>query len=123
MGAEDVEIATRFLLAAEASLKTGDREPVYPLLALDVEWVTPMRTLHGLDEVRKELIWGFPPENLDVELELGEMEDLGESRVGCDLREVYRWKQTGEFAHERRRRVEVTIHDGKISRYEMRVVG
>jgi hypothetical protein len=123
MGADDVEIATRFLRAAGASLKTGDREPVYPLLAQDVEWVTPMRTLHGLDEVRKELIWGFPPENLDAELELGEMEDLGESRVGCDLREVYRWKQTGEFAHERRRRVEVTIHDGKISRYEMRVVG
>ena len=123
MGAEDVEIATRFLLAAGASLKTGDREPVYPLLAQDVEWVTPMRTLHGLDEVREELIWGFPPENLDAELELGEAEDLGESRVGCDLREVYRWKQTGEFAHDRRRRVEVTIRDGRISRYEMRVVG
>jgi len=36
---------------------------------------------------------------------------------------LHRWKQTGEFAHERRRRVEVTIRDGKTSRYEMRVVG
>jgi hypothetical protein len=123
MGAEDVEIATRFLRAAGASLKTGDREPVYPLLAQDVEWVTPMRTLRGVDEVRNELIWGFPPEKLDADVELGELEDLGEGRVGCDVREVYRWKQTGEFAHERRRRVEVTIHDGTISRYEMRVVG
>lgn len=64
-----------------------------------------MRTLRGVDEVRKELIWGFPPENLDAEVKLGELEDLGEGRVGCDVREVYRWKQTGEFAHERRRRV------------------
>jgi hypothetical protein len=48
--------------------------------------------------VRKELIWGFPPENLDAEVKLGELEDLGEGRVGCDVREVYRWKQTGEFA-------------------------
>jgi hypothetical protein len=122
MGAEDVEVATRFLRAAGASLKTGDREPVYPLLAQEVEWVTPMRTLHGVDEVRSELIWGFMPETLDVELELGELEDLGEGRVRCDVREEYRWKPTGEFAHERRRRVEVTVQDGKISRYEMRVV-
>jgi hypothetical protein len=123
MAAEHVEIAARCLRAAGASLKTGDREPVYALLAQDVEWVVPMRTLHGIDEVREELIWGFPPENLDAEVELGEMEDLGEGRVGCNVREVYRWKQTGEFAHERRRRVEVMIRNGKISRWEMRVVG
>lgn len=123
MSAEDVEVATRFLRAGVASLKTGDRESVYPLLAPEVEWVTPMRTLHGVDEVRKDLIWGFPPEDLDVEVELGELHDLGEGRVRCDVREEYRWKQTGEFAHERRRRVEVTIQNGRISRYEMRVVG
>ena len=52
-----------------------------------------------------------------------ELEDLGEGRVKCAVREEFRWKQTGEFAHERRRRIEVTIQDGKISRYEMRVVG
>jgi ketosteroid isomerase-like protein len=123
MGAEEVQIATRCLSAAGASLKTGDREPVYALLAQDVEWVVPMRTLRGIDEVRKELIWGLPPENLDVEVELGELEDLGDGRVGCEVREVYRWKQTGEFAHERLRRIEVTIRNGKISRWEMRVVG
>jgi ketosteroid isomerase-like protein len=123
MAAEHVEIATRCLRAAGASLKTGDREQVYELLAQDVEWVVPMRTLHGIDEVREELIWGLPPENLDAEVELGEVEDLGEGCVGCNVREVYRWKQTGEFAHERRRRVEVMIRNGKISRWEMRVVG
>jgi hypothetical protein len=38
-------------------------------------------------------------------------------------REVHRWKQTGEFAHERLRRIKVTIHKDKISRWEMGVVG
>jgi ketosteroid isomerase-like protein len=123
MGAEEVEIATRCLRAAGASLTTGDREPVYALLAQDVEWVVPQRTLHGIDEVRNELIWGFPPENLDAMVELDEMEDLGEGRVGCNVRQVYRWKQTGEFAHERLRRIEVTVRNGKVSRWEMRVVG
>jgi ketosteroid isomerase-like protein len=123
MGAAEVELATRCLRAAGASLKTGDREPVYALLTEDVEWVVPMRTLHGIDEVRKELIWGLPPENLDAEVELAELRDLGEGRVLCDVHELYRWKQTGEFAHERLRRIELTIRDGKISRWEMRVVG
>jgi len=123
MGAAEVELATRCLRAAGASLETGDREPVYALLAEDVEWVVPMRTLQGIDEVRKELIWGLPPENLDAEVELGELDDLGEGRVVCNVREVYRWKQTGEFAHARLRRIELTIRDGKISRWEMRVVG
>ena len=54
MGAAEVELATRCLRAAGASLETGDREPVYALLAEDVEWVVPMRTLQGIDEVRKE---------------------------------------------------------------------
>jgi ketosteroid isomerase-like protein len=123
MGTAEVDLATRCLRAAGASLETGDREPVYALLAEDVEWVVPMRTLHGIDEVRKELIWGLPPEDLKVEIELGELEDLGEGRVVCNVREVYRWKQTGEFAHERFRRIELAIRNGKISRWEMHVVG
>ena len=123
MGAEEVEIATRCLQAAGASLETGERDPVYAFLADDVEWVVPARPLHGIDEVRNELIWGLPPENLDAEVKLGDVEDLGEGRVRCDVREVYRWKQTGELAHERLRRIEVTIRNGKVSRWEMRVVG
>jgi hypothetical protein len=61
MAAEDVEIATTFLLAVAAAVRTGDREPVYPLLDPDVEWVVPERTLHGIDDLREHLIWGFPP--------------------------------------------------------------
>ena len=123
MGAEEVEVATRFLSAVTAALKSGDRDPAYLLVTQDVEWVTPERTFHGLDEVREHLIWGFPPEHLDVELEVGEVVDLGEGQVRSELLQVYRWKRTGEFAHERRRRIALTIRDGKISRYEMRIVG
>jgi hypothetical protein len=32
-------------------------------------------------------------------------------------------KETGDFAYERDRHVQLTIRDGKISRYEMTIVG
>ena len=80
MGEQDVELATRFLSAANAALQSGDREPAFALVTQDVEWVTPERTFHGIDEVREHLIWGFPPEHLDVELEVGEVIDLGDGR-------------------------------------------
>jgi hypothetical protein len=89
MAAEDVEIATTFLLAVAAAVRTGDREPVYPLLDPDVEWVVPERTLHGIDDLREHLIWGFPPESLDLELEPGEIVDLGDGRVRSDVRQIY----------------------------------
>src|SRR6266566_6801496 len=101
MGAEDVEVAGRFLAALEAAAESGDREAVYPLLAPDVEWVTPKRTLRGIDEIGKELIWGSPPENLDLEFEAGDWVDLGDRRVACDVHEVYRWKETGELLRTR----------------------
>lgn len=123
MGVQDVAVATRFLSALSAAVKSGDREPVIPLVVQDVEWVTPERTFHGIDDVQEHLIWGFPPEHLDVELEVGEVVDLGEGQVRSEIRQIYRWKQTGEFAHERERRIDVTIRNGKISRYEMRIVG
>jgi hypothetical protein len=123
MAAQDVEIATRFLNAVGAALKTGDREPVFPLVTQDVEWVTPERTFHGIDDAREHLIWGFPPDHLEVELQVGEVVDLGEGRVRSEIVQVYRWKQTGEFAHERHRRIDLTITGGRISRYEMRIVG
>ena len=59
MRAEDVEIAGAFLAALEEAAESGSREAVYPLLAPDVEWVTPKRTLRGIDEIREELTWGF----------------------------------------------------------------
>ena len=123
MGADDLEIARQFRIALEAAAKSGDREAVYPFLAADVEWVTPKRTLHGIDDVREELIWGSPPENLDLEFEEGDWLELGDGRVVSDVREIYRVKGTGDFAYERNRQIELTIRDGKISRYEMRIVG
>ena len=123
MPAEDMEVAGQFLAALEAAAQSGDREAVYPLLAPDVEWVTPKRILRGIDEIREELTWGSPPHKLDLEFEAGDWRDLGDGRVACDVHQVYRWKETGEVSYERDRRIEVTIRDGKISRYEMRIVG
>ena len=121
MGAEELEIARQFWTALVAAAKTGDREAVYPLLATEVEWVTPKRTLQGVDAVRTELIWGSPPENLDLEFEESEWDDLGDGRVASDVHEVYRMKGSGDFAYDRHRRIELVIRDGKISRYEMRI--
>jgi hypothetical protein len=123
MSADVSEIATEFLTALEAAAMTGERDPVYPLLAADVEWVTPQRSLVGLDAIKNELTWGNPPDKLDLEFERGELVDLGEGRVAADVRQVYTLKATGEFAYTRIRRVELTVRDGKVSRYEMRSVG
>ena len=123
MSTDIAEIATRFLTALETAAKTGEREPVYPLLAADAEWVTPQRSLFGVDAIRDELTWGNPPEKLDLEFERGDLIDLGEGRVASEVRQVYTLKTTGEFAYTRLRRVELTVRDGKVSRYEMRSVG
>lgn len=117
------EIATEFLTALEAAAKTGERDPVYPFLAADVEWVTPQRELVGLDAIRHELTWATPSDKLDLEFERGDWVDLGEGRVASDVRQVYTLKATGEFAYTRRRRIELTVRNGKVSRYEMRSVG
>ncbi len=123
MPTEDVDVAGQFLAALSAAAESGDREAVYPLLAADIEWVTPKRTLCGIDEIREELTWGSPPEKLDLEFEAGDWVDLGDRRLACDVHQVYRWKQTGEISYERERRIELTIRDEKIARYEMRIVG
>ena len=119
----EVDVAGQFLAALSAAAESGDREAVYPFLAADVEWVTPKRTLRGIDEIREELTWGSPPEKLDLEFEAGDWVDLGDSRLACDVHQVYRWKETGEVSYERERRIELTIRDDKIARYEMRIVG
>ena len=123
MSSDASEIATDFLTALEAAAKTGERDPVYPFLAPDVEWVTPQRALVGVDAIRRELTWGNPPDKLDLEFERGDLVHLGEGRVACDVRQVYTLKSTGELAYTRMRRVELTVRDGKVSRYEMRSVG
>ena len=123
MPTENVNVAGQFLAALAAAAESGDREAVYPLLAADIEWVTPKRTLKGIDEIREELTWGSPPEKLALEFEAGDWVDLGDRRIACDVHQVYRWKETGEVSYERERRIELTIRDDKIARYEMRIVG
>ena len=54
---------------------------------------------------------------------MGEWADLGDGRAAVDVVEVYRVKGSGDFAYRRGRRIEVTIDDGKVKRYEMAVVG
>jgi hypothetical protein len=123
MGAEDLEVAKRFLDALAEAARTGHWDGVYPLLAADVDWVTPQRALVGIDEVRAQLTWASPPERLDVEFEERELTDLRGGRIVSDVHQVYRMKGTGVFAYARERRIELRVRDGKISGYEMRVVG
>ena len=61
--------------------------------------------------------------SFDFEFGEGEWVDRGDGRVECEVHQVYRVKESGDFAYERQRRVELTIEGGKVSRYEMRVVG
>ncbi len=117
--AEEKAVAEQFRAALEAAVRTGDREPVYALLAHDVEWVIPQRTLHGIDEMRQEWTWGSSPEYFDYEFEEGDWTDLGDGRFVCVVRQVYRVKETGDFAYEQKRRVQLTIRDGAIGRFEL----
>jgi ketosteroid isomerase-like protein len=123
VSADDLTLAGQFLSVLATVANTGDRERLYPFLATDVEWLTPRRDLSGIDEVREELTWITAPENLDLDFEVRQMRDLGGGRVVTDVHELYRAKGTGEVAHTRDRRIELTIRDGKVSRYEMRIVG
>jgi ketosteroid isomerase-like protein len=123
MAAEDVEIAERFGVALEAAVRMGDREAVYPFLAPDVEWVTPQRTLRGIDDMRENWTWGSSPETFEYAFKEGDWVDHGNGCLSCDVHQVYRLKDTGDLAYERNRHVQLTIHNGKISRYEMTIVG
>jgi ketosteroid isomerase-like protein len=123
MGVDDLELARRFLAVLATAARTGDRDPIYPLLTDDVEWLTPKRDLHGLDEARDRLTWISPPEHLEIEFSDPDVRDLGDGRVVSDVHEIYRVKATGDFAYARDRRIDLTIRDGKIARYEMRIVG
>ena len=123
MANDELEIPNRFRAALEASVQSGDRDALYPLLAPDVEWVMPQSTLHGIDELREFPIWGSRAETFDFEFDEGDWQDLGDGRFACDVRQIYRLKEKGDLAYERMRRIELTIREGKISRYEMRIVG
>jgi ketosteroid isomerase-like protein len=114
---EDVEVVRRF----RAALRDDDRETAAALLAPDVEWVvSKKRTLHGVDEVANFYLGKSSggPENLDVEFDPGELEDGGGGRVSAVNHQIFRWKESGELAYERRARIDYTIRDGRIVRYE-----
>ena len=101
---------------------TGDFEDVYPFLAPDVHWLTPLRNLRGIGEVRKELSWFSPRERVEVEFEQ-ELTDLGGGRIVSEIHETYSVEATGEPAFAGDRRIELTIRDGKVARYEMQLAG
>jgi ketosteroid isomerase-like protein len=123
VAAEDLEVANRFRAALQAAVRTGDHDPVLELVTHDVEWVTPQGTLHGIEELRSWRVWGSSGEAFDFQFDEGGWVDHGDGRVSCDVKQVYRVKETGEFAYERIRRFELTIRDGKIGRYELQFTG
>jgi hypothetical protein len=123
MNPEDLQTATDFLEALASAAETGDRKRIVPFLAADVEWVTPIVTLQGVDAILTDLVWLRPPENLAVEFERGELTELADGRLGVDVHETYRLRDSSEFAYACDRRIELTICEAAVARYEMRLVG
>jgi hypothetical protein len=122
--AQDLDTAERFQTAVEGAMRTGDFGPVVALLASDVECITPQHPLHGVDAMVEELGRARPPESLYIELEsTGDWKDGGGGRYSRDIQVLFRSKETDELSYSRDRRFELTIREGKISRYEMRFDG
>jgi ketosteroid isomerase-like protein len=122
MSAQDLAVARRFLDALTSAVRGGDRDSLYPLLASDVEWLTPLRSVRGLGTLQNEpgWPWGTPRPTFNVDFEEKETVDLGDGRIVADFREIYRMRDTGDFAYERDRQIELTIRDEKVARYELR---
>jgi len=111
-----------------------ERDAVEDVLAENVEWVVPAggkaTTLRGIDAV---LGWyqgggaadeGAPEdlrgaESVDVAEERGELEDVGEGRVGSLNRLIYTSKESGEVVHVKTARLVYEVRGGKIVRYEL----
>ena len=123
MSDSDLQLAREFLDALAAAATTGESEAIYPLLAPDVEWSAPQLALRGVEAVRERMTWLPTRDNLDVEFGEPELTDLGSGRIVSDVQETYRMKDTGDFAYARQRRIELTISEGMITRYEMRFTG
>lgn len=125
MSAQDLAVARLFFDALMSAVRTGDRDGLYPLLASDVEWQTPLRSVRGLGELQNEpnWPWGMPRPTFSVDFEEKETVDLGDGRVVADVREIYSMRDTGDFAYARDRQIELTIRGEKVARYEMRFTG
>ena len=119
MPATDLEIAQQFQSAFEAALNTGDFGQVASLLAPDVECVMPQHSLHGVQAMVEELSRARPAESFEVEFESGDWRRRGDGRYSRKVRAIVRRKETGELSFSRDRSFELTIRDGKVSRYEM----
>jgi hypothetical protein len=119
--AAERELAEQFLAALGEVARTGSAEPVYPFLTEDVDWVP--RALKGIAEIRERASWTSAPDDLDFEFELGEIRALGDGLIVTEVRQLYLMKATGEVVSTRNRRIELTIRDGKISRFDMQIVG
>jgi ketosteroid isomerase-like protein len=125
VSAQDLAVARLFFDALMSAVRTGDRDGLYPLLASDVEWQTPLRSVRGLGALQNEpnWPWGMPRPTFSVDFEEKETVDLGDGRIVADVREIYSMKDTGEFAYARDRQIELTIRGEKVARYEMRFTG
>jgi ketosteroid isomerase-like protein len=121
MSAEDVETVRRFRTA----VSQGDRDAAADLLVPDVEWrVLRGETLRGGDAVWRYYtrLRSSAAEHLDAEFERSELEGHGDGRVSTVSHQVWRWKETGAVAYERRVLIEYTVRDGRIARYEATVL-
>jgi hypothetical protein len=123
MSARDLDTAQQFRSAAEVGLRTGDFGQLVALLAPDVECVTPLHSLRGIDAFTEELSRACPSERFDIEFQNGDWKHLGNGRYSCEIRALYRSKVTEDLSYSRDRSFELTIHAGKVSRYEMRFAG
>jgi hypothetical protein len=126
VSSDPIEVVERWRVA------NFERGAVEDVIAEDVEWVVPKRdgltTLHGIDAVLEWYAGGGAtdeaPEDtagsasLDVSEERGELENLGNGRVGSLNRLIYT-TESGDVASVKSHRLVYTVRDGKIVRYEL----
>ncbi len=113
-----VEVVERY----RDALARDDFEAAAALLADDVEVTTPKRTIRGLDEVRTSWEDSQGYDHLDVELETAPLEDAGDGRVVSENRQIFHWRESGEYAYDRRLSVEYRVRDGKIELLRFAVI-
>ena len=123
MLAQDLDTAQQFQAAAEDALRSGDFAAIVALLAPDVECVMPQRSVYGVEATTEELRRARPSERFDLRFDSGEWKELGNGRYSCEIRAHYRSTVSDDLSYSRDRSFEVTIRDGKVSRFEMRFAG
>jgi len=123
MSDSNLDTAQQFQSAAEAALRTGDFGPVVAFLEPDVECFTPQHSIRGVAAFTEELRRARPSERFEIEFENGDWKALGNGRYACEIRVLYRSKVTDDLSYSRDRSFELTIRDGKVSRYEMLFAG